>query len=147
MPSVLAPDDKVLVPICGRFGLLLIEIAQRCQAEVVTIEAPWGTVFAPEQIEAALEPHRPKFLALVHGDTSTTMAQPLAEIGALCRRYDALVYVDATAAVPGMALKRPTWQLDAKGLCGRVIEPSRDGLSWPLTPGANGAPQIQECCH
>ncbi|MFT5392290.1 MAG: (S)-ureidoglycine-glyoxylate aminotransferase [Gammaproteobacteria bacterium] len=74
MTSVLSPGDKVLVPICGRFALLLVEIAQRCQAEVVTIETPWGTVFAPEQIEAALEQHRPKLLALVHRDTSTTMA-------------------------------------------------------------------------
>jgi (S)-ureidoglycine-glyoxylate aminotransferase len=113
MTSVLSPGDKVLVPIFGRFGQLLVEIAQRCKAEVVTIEALWGTVFTLEQIEAALKKHRPKLLALVQGDTSTTMAQPLDEVGALCRRYDALVYVDATASLTGMDLKTDAWQLDA----------------------------------
>lgn len=113
MTSVLSPGDKVLVPIFGRFGQLLVEIAQRCKAQVVTIEAPWGTVFTPEQIEAALKEHRPMLLALVQGDTSTTMAQPLNEIGALCRRYDTLVYVDATASITGMDLKTDAWQLDA----------------------------------
>jgi (S)-ureidoglycine-glyoxylate aminotransferase len=32
------------------------------------------------------------------------MAQPLAEIGAICRQYDALLYVDATATLSGMPL-------------------------------------------
>ena len=55
--SVLEPGDKVLVPIFGRFGYLLAEIAERADADVHTIEVPWGEVFAPEQIEE-LEPDR-----------------------------------------------------------------------------------------
>ena len=46
--SLIEPGDKVLVPIFGRFGHLLAEIAGRCGAEVPTIETEWGTVFAPE---------------------------------------------------------------------------------------------------
>ena len=47
-----------------------------------------------------------------HGDTSTTMAQPLAELGKLCRAQDALLYVDATATLGGMDLPCDAWQLD-----------------------------------
>jgi len=111
--SVLAPGDKVLVPIFGRFGHLLCEIAVRCRAEVVTIETEWGKVFEPEQIEAAIKAHRPKLVAVVQGDTSTTMAQPLAAIGPICRREGVLVYVDATASIGGMDLSTDAWQLDA----------------------------------
>ena len=111
--SVLDPGDRVLVPIFGRFGHLLCEIAHRCRAEVVTIETEWGTVFDPQRIEDAVKRHRPKLVAIVQGDTSTTMAQPLDAVGRICREHDALVYVDATASVAGMPLETDAWQLDA----------------------------------
>ncbi|MBV9522813.1 MAG: alanine--glyoxylate aminotransferase family protein, partial [Alphaproteobacteria bacterium] len=111
--SLLSPGDRVLVPIFGRFGQLLAEIAERCGAAVTAIETEWGTVFAPETIEAAILRHRPRVLALVHGDTSTTMAQPLEAIGALCRRHDVILYVDATATLGGMEVAVDRWQLDA----------------------------------
>ncbi|MDA1155573.1 MAG: aminotransferase class V-fold PLP-dependent enzyme, partial [Proteobacteria bacterium] len=97
--SVIEPGDTVLVPIFGRFGHLLVEIAQRCGATVKTVEAEWGTVFDPQQIEDAVKRFRPKLVAMCQGDTSTTMAQPLAEIGDICRRHDSLLYVDATASI------------------------------------------------
>ena len=111
--SVLEPGDRVLVPVFGRFGELLVEIAERVGAEIVKIETEWGTVFAPERIEAAVRKHRPKLVAICHGDTSTTMAQPLADVGAICRRYEALLYADATATLGGMDLPVDAWQIDA----------------------------------
>ena len=42
MVSLLAPGDRVLVPVFGRFGHLLCEIAGRCGAEVRAIEAAVG---------------------------------------------------------------------------------------------------------
>lgn len=111
--SLIEPDDTVLVPIFGRFGQLKTEIASRCGAKVITLEAAWGSVFEPQQIEDALKQHRPKLVALCQGDTSTTMAQPLAEIGPLCRHYDAMLYVDATASIVGMDLPIDAWQIDA----------------------------------
>ena len=57
--------------------------------------------------------HRPKILALVHGDTSTTMAQPLAEIGGICRRHDVIFYTDATATLGGMDVAVDDWKIDA----------------------------------
>src|SRR3954471_24697382 len=111
--SMIAPGDKVLVPIFGRFGHLLTEIAGRCGAEVVSMEREWGTVFTPDEIEDAIKKHKPRIVAVVHGDTSTTMAQPLAEIGAMCRSRDILLYSDATATLGGMAIETDKWQVDA----------------------------------
>ena len=111
--SVIEPGDRVLVPVSGRFGQLLCEIAERAGAEVRTIETEWGTVFTPDRVEDALRRERPKLVAAVHGDTSTTMAQPLDEIGPLCRRYGALLFVDATATLGGMPLPVDEWQIDA----------------------------------
>ncbi|WP_218353533.1 pyridoxal-phosphate-dependent aminotransferase family protein [Alteromonas lipotrueiana] len=111
--SALEPGDKVLVPVFGRFGHLLTEICERAGARVYTINSPWGTVFEPEQIEKALIRIKPKVLAIVQGDTSTTMLQPLEHLGALCRQHDVLLYCDATASVGGNTLNTDEWQLDA----------------------------------
>jgi (S)-ureidoglycine-glyoxylate aminotransferase len=110
--SILEPGDTVLVPVFGRFGHLLTEIAERCQAKVELIETEWGTVFDPGQIEEAVKATRPKLVALCQGDTSTTVAQPLAEIGDICQRYDALSFIDSTASIVGMDLPVDAWKLD-----------------------------------
>ncbi|KTR45963.1 aminotransferase V [Pantoea ananatis] len=111
--SAIRPGDKVLVPIYGRFGHLLCEIARRCRADVHTIEVPWGEVFTPDQIEDAIKKVKPRLLLTVQGDTSTTMLQPLAELGAICKKYGVLFYTDATASLAGNALETDVWGLDA----------------------------------
>ena len=110
--SVLAPGDPVLVCCAGRFGMLLKEIAERSDADVHVIERPWGEVFTLEQIEEAISRVKPKLVATVHGDTSTTMRQPLDGLGAVCHQYGALLYTDATASLVGNDLRCDEWELD-----------------------------------
>src|SRR5262245_28746743 len=112
LASTLAPGDKLLVPIFGRFGHLKVEIGRRLGADVVSIETEWGGVFDADAIEVAIEQHRPKMIAISHGDTSTTILQPLAEIGALCRKHDVLLYVDCTASLGGNPFEMDTWHVD-----------------------------------
>ncbi len=112
MASLVEPGDRVLIASFGRFGQLKTEIAQRCAADVRVIEAPWGQVFTAAAIEAGIKTHRPKLLALCQGDTSTTMLQPLEEIGAICRRHGVLLQVDATASFAGTPLPVDRWQID-----------------------------------
>src|SRR3954447_1930377 len=50
LTSLIAPGDKVLVPIFGRFGHLLTEIARRCRAEVFTVDGEWGSIVPLERI-------------------------------------------------------------------------------------------------
>ncbi|NVC93299.1 alanine--glyoxylate aminotransferase family protein [Vibrio natriegens] len=111
--SVIKPGDKVLIPIIGRFGHLLSEIANRVGATVKTIDVEWGEVCPPELVEKAIKEFQPKLLATVQGDTSTTMNQPLAEFGEICQRHGVLFYCDATASIAGNELKVDEWNLDA----------------------------------
>jgi (S)-ureidoglycine-glyoxylate aminotransferase len=110
--SLIEPGDRVLVPIFGRFGHLLREIAERCGAEVHVLEREWGTVFTPAEITAAIERVRPTLLAIVHGDTSTTVAQPLDEIGAICASHGVLLYTDVTASLGGNVFEMDDWGID-----------------------------------
>jgi len=110
--SLIAPGDAVLIVNFGRFGLLLREICERIGAVIETVDAPWGETVPMEAIAAAIERTGPRVVAAVHGDTSTTMAQPLAGLGALCRAAGALSYVDATATIGGMAIEADLWGVD-----------------------------------
>ncbi|CAM3712261.1 alanine--glyoxylate aminotransferase family protein [Cohnella lubricantis] len=111
--SLIEPGDRVLVPIYGRFGHLLHEIAERCGAEVSTIETEWGTVFDPEEVIAAIKRTKPQIVAIVHGETSTGRMQPLEDIGRTCRELDILLVVDAVATIGGVPVETDAWHLDA----------------------------------
>ncbi|MDG3085258.1 alanine--glyoxylate aminotransferase family protein [Vibrio hannami] len=111
--SLIEPGDKVLVPIFGRFGHLLAEISERAGADVIRFEVEWGTVVPDSLIEEAIIKHKPKVLALVQGDTSTTILQPLDEIGEVCKKHGVFFYSDATASIIGNAFETDKWQLDA----------------------------------
>ncbi len=111
--ALVSPGDSVLVPQFGRFGFLLSEICSRVGGKVETIETDWGTVFPVEQIADAVRQHRPKVLAMVHGDTSTTMAQPIDGLAEVCRETGTLLYVDATATIGGMPINVDAWGVDA----------------------------------
>ncbi len=110
--SLVAPGDRVLVLNFGRFGLLLTEILARIGAVVDTVEADWGQVVPMDAVAAAIARTGPKVVATVHGDTSTTMAQPLDGLGSLCRAAGALSYVDATATLGGMEISADRWDVD-----------------------------------
>ncbi|GAB3485134.1 pyridoxal-phosphate-dependent aminotransferase family protein [Marinomonas epiphytica] len=111
--SLLQPGDKVLIPVIGRFGHLLCEIAHRVGAKVKTIDIEWGQVCPAERVEEEIKAFQPKLVATVQGDTSTTMNQPLADIGEVCQRLGVLFYCDATASIAGNRLQVDEWQLDA----------------------------------
>ncbi|MCL6601348.1 MAG: alanine--glyoxylate aminotransferase family protein [Paenibacillus sp.] len=113
MVSLIEPGDRVLIPIFGRFGHLLHEIAERCGAEVFVLEKTWGSVFEPNEVIAAMKSFRPHVVAMVHGETSTGRVQPLLEIGRACREQDALFIVDAVATIGGVPVETDAWMLDA----------------------------------
>ncbi|MBC2605447.1 pyridoxal-phosphate-dependent aminotransferase family protein [Pelagicoccus albus] len=144
--SLIEPGDKVLVPVFGRFGHLLTEIASRCGAEVISISKEWGQVFSPEEIAEALDKYQPKVLAICQGDTSTTMNQPLEAIGKLCAERGVLSYVDATASIGGNELLIGDWEIDicTAGLQKCLGGPSGSG---PITISDKAAEHIQNRWH
>jgi len=110
--SIVEPGDRVVVAECGRFGLLLIEIADRCGAEVVTVHGEWGRVIDPAAIEAALQKGKTKLVATIHGETSTGVLQPLEEIARLAHAHDALLLTDAVVTLGGCEVAVDRWGVD-----------------------------------
>ncbi|AGQ38003.1 TPA: alanine--glyoxylate aminotransferase family protein [Mannheimia haemolytica] len=113
LTAAICPGDKVLIPAFGRFGYLLNEILARSGADITIIEREWGTVFEPEEIEAELKKGGYKAVAIIHGETSTSMMQPLEEIGKICKQYDAMLIVDTVATLGGVDIRVDEWGIDA----------------------------------
>jgi len=123
--NLVEPGDKVVVAAAGYFGNRMIEMAERSRAEVAPLTAPWGTAFDPAEIRETLKAVRPKLLAIVNAETSTGVHQPLDEIGALCREYDALFLVDCVTSLGCTPVKVDDWHIDAAYSC------SQKGLGCP----------------
>jgi (S)-ureidoglycine-glyoxylate aminotransferase len=138
MTSVIEPGDRVVVGEGGRFGLLLSEIAERCGAEVVPVRAEWGRVIEPEAIERALQGGCTKLVALIHGETSTGVLQPLAEIASLAHEYGALVLADAVVTLGGCEVAVDRWDLDIAVAATQKCLSCPSGLA-PLTYNARVA--------
>ncbi|MCT0226263.1 alanine--glyoxylate aminotransferase family protein [Synechococcus sp. CS-1328] len=125
LANTVEPGDKVLVAVKGYFGLRLADMAGRYRAEVATIERPWGEAFTLEEIEAALQHHRPAILAMVHAETSTGVCQPMEGIGELCRQYDCLLLLDTVTSLGAIPVFLDDWKVDLAYSC------SQKGLSCP----------------
>ena len=111
--NVLEPGDEAIVGVNGVFGERMADIAGRCGATVVRVEAPWGEAIAAADVAAALRAHpRARVVALVHAETSTGVAQPVAEIAELVGRYAALFVLDCVTSLGGMPVEVDAWGVD-----------------------------------
>jgi alanine-glyoxylate transaminase/serine-glyoxylate transaminase/serine-pyruvate transaminase len=111
--NLIEPGDKMVVCVNGVFGQRMTDVAQRAGARVTTIERPWGEVFDPQQIRDVLRRERPKVLGIVHAETSTGAAQPMTDLGPLCRETDTLLLVDTVTSLGGMPVAVDAWGVDA----------------------------------
>src|SRR5437016_2821113 len=67
--NIIEPGDGVVVGVNGVFGARMCDVAGRCGAEVVRVDAPWGQPIDPQ---ALIDAHpNPKMIAVVHAETST----------------------------------------------------------------------------
>ena len=78
--NLIEPGDRMLVCVNGVFGARMQDVAERAGAEVTAIERPYGEVFDPDEVKAAVERVRPKVVGIVHAETSTGAWQPVEEI-------------------------------------------------------------------
>src|SRR4051812_23581953 len=69
--NLIEPGDKMLVCVNGVFGGRMVDVAERAGAEVATIERPYGQVFDPDEVRAAVKKTSPKVVGIVHAETST----------------------------------------------------------------------------
>ena len=111
--NLLEPGDTALVAVQGVFGERMASIVGRCGAEAVRVEAEMGEIIEPERLVREIESTRPQLVALVHAETSTGVAQPIAEAAQAAREHGALVVLDCVTSLSGMEVRVDDWAIDA----------------------------------
>ena len=100
--NMVEPGDPVLVCANGYFGLRIAEMARRYGGEVEVITRPWGEVFDPADVRAALDRRPARVVAIVHGETSSGAAQPIDAIAEVVHAQDGVLIVDTVASLGGV---------------------------------------------
>jgi alanine-glyoxylate transaminase / serine-glyoxylate transaminase / serine-pyruvate transaminase len=111
--NLIEPGDSVLIGVNGVFGTRMVDVAQRCGAQVETVAAEWGTALDPAQFRTALAKRSFKLVALVHAETSTGVLQPVEEISRLVRDNGSLFVVDTVTSLGGAPVRVDGWGIDA----------------------------------
>lgn len=129
--NVVEPGAPVVVGVNGVFGERMCDVADRCGAEVIRVEAPWGEPIDPERL---LDAHpAPAVIAVVHAETSTGVRNDVAPLGA--GKGDALLLVDCVTSLGGIPVEIDGWGVDLAYSGTQKCLGVPPGLA-PLTVGA-----------
>ena len=100
--NTVAPGEKMLNIVGGKFGERFMKIAQTHGIDAQELAVEWGTAVTPKQIEEALDENEDiKAISVIHNETSTGVAAPIEEIGKVMKNYDALYIVDTVSSLGG----------------------------------------------
>jgi alanine-glyoxylate transaminase/serine-glyoxylate transaminase/serine-pyruvate transaminase len=111
--NVVEPGDQVVIGVNGVFGTRMADVVERAGGVAIRVEAPWGRIVRPEQVEAALRNcTRPKLVALVHAETSTGAWQPLPDAARLAHEHGALFLADCVTSLGGAPVEIDAWGVD-----------------------------------
>ncbi|HVA42121.1 MAG TPA: alanine--glyoxylate aminotransferase family protein [Acidimicrobiales bacterium] len=106
--NFVAPGDAVVVGVNGLFGERMCDVAARCGAEVVRVDAEWGR---PLDVSQVLSAHSsPKVVAAVHAETSTGVRNDIAGLAA--GKGEALLVADCVTSLGGIEVTLDAWGVD-----------------------------------
>ena len=111
--NVLERGEQAIVAVNGFFGERLAGVASRAGVRVHRVEYPWGKPVEPDAIEAELKRlGKVKAVAMVHGETSTGVLNPVSEVARIAHENDALLILDAVASLGGVEVAMDKWDVD-----------------------------------
>ena len=111
--NILERGDTAIVCRNGYFGVRLADIAQRCGANTIMVDSPWGEPADLNALEDALNANPgARMVGLVHAETSTGALTPVQDAIALAHRHGALVVVDAVTSLGSHEVRVDDWDID-----------------------------------
>src|SRR5215207_697515 len=111
--NLIEPGDRMLVCVNGVFGARMVDVAERAGAKVTAIERPFGEVFDPDEVRAAVRRVGPKVVGIVHAETSTGAWQPVEEIARIAHEGGAMIAIDTVTSLGGVPVEIDAWGIDA----------------------------------
>jgi aspartate aminotransferase-like enzyme len=117
--SLIEPGDRILTVNNGVFGHWLGLTVSQAGGVNIELAADWRRGVDPDVVRHKLKTEQGiKAVALVHNETSTGVANPVAEIGKIVKEHGALYVVDVVSSAGGDWVKMDDWQADLACTCG-----------------------------
>ena len=111
--NMIEPGDTVVIGVNGLFGERMSDVSSRYGAQVISVPGDWGRPLDPGPFKKVLASQkRVKLVAVVHGETSTGVRQPVEEIGSIAKQHDALFLVDTVTSLAGVDVRVDDWGID-----------------------------------
>jgi alanine-glyoxylate transaminase / serine-glyoxylate transaminase / serine-pyruvate transaminase len=126
------PGTRVLVVVSGYFGDRLAQVFERYGADVARVDVEWGRACDPADVERALTVRGADIIAIVHGETSTGVVNPVEAVAAIAQRAGVLTVVDAVTTLGAVPLKTSSWHIDVCYSCSQKGLGAPSGLA-PIT--------------
>jgi alanine-glyoxylate transaminase/serine-glyoxylate transaminase/serine-pyruvate transaminase len=142
--NLVAPGSRALAVVTGYFGDRLAQMFARYGAEVTRLDVEWGRAVDPADVRRALAGSRFNVVGIVHGETSTGVRNPVADIAAMAREHDALTIVDAVTSLGAVPLDVGGWGIDACFSCSQKGLGAPSGLA-PITFSARALSRKVPC--
>ena len=112
--NLIERGDKVIICQNGVFGARMKENVERCGADAIVVEDPWGSTIDIDKVEQALTDNPDaKAIAFVHAETSTGTRSDVEALCGLAAKYNCLSIVDAVTSLGGIELEVDAWGIDA----------------------------------
>jgi len=115
--NIVTQGSRATVLINGYFGDRLAQMCERYGATVTRVNSEWGKAIDPAVLEKSLASTPADVVAIVHGETSTGVRNPVKELAAIARKHDALTIVDAVTSFGAVQLEIAGWGVDVCYSC------------------------------
>src|ERR1700675_4089299 len=102
--NTLEEGDEAIICVNGLFSDRMFEIAQRTNAKITKVEAPYGKTVDPEDVRRAGQGKKIKIIGLAQGETSSGVLTQLADFRKVADELGALLIVDAVASLAAVPL-------------------------------------------
>ena len=136
--SATTSSEKIIIGSNGFLGERMQAISECYGLNIVLLERPWGEPLLVTDFVKALDTHPDtKMVAVVHLETSTTIINPIAEIGSVCREHGVPFFVDAVSSLGGLPLFMDEWGIDLCATSSQKCLGAPPGLT-PVAVGKRG---------
>jgi alanine-glyoxylate transaminase/serine-glyoxylate transaminase/serine-pyruvate transaminase len=111
--NLVEPNSKVFICINGVFGGRIKSIVERCGAEPIVLNFPWGRAIDSQLFEDTLKKNKNiNVYAFVHAETSTGAKSDIKTLTEIAHKYDCLVIADTVTSLGGIPVMIDEWNID-----------------------------------
>ncbi len=111
--SVVGKEDVLLVLANGAYGDRIAKMSAIHALNYYVVRLPEDEIITPEATGSFLQLHpEVTHVACIHSETTTGLFNPVAEIGAVCKKHNKVFIVDAMSSFGGVEMDMKKIQID-----------------------------------